>query len=137
MFVVFDYKSITFLVIAVIIIIGAIAYFMRDCNCKTGPQGPQGPAGQTIDLSDYKGNVNISGDIYASGKIKSGDCQLNCNVPTPTPTKSSSSSSTWIWVSVSLFIILIGAGYAYYKGRSNGIGMGKRLFGPFEKMPID
>lgn len=118
MFVVFDYKSITFLVIAIIIVLSAIAYFSRDCNCKTGPQGPQGPPGQSVDLSNYQGNVKVTGDIYASGMIKSGDCKLNCDTPTPTPTSSSgssgsSSSTGWIiggiFIGIFIAIVVIGA----------------------------
>ena len=124
MFVVFDYKTITFLVISMIIVLGAIAYFLRDCNCKTGPQGPQGPPGQSVDLSNYKGNVKVTGDIYASGMIKSGDCQLNCNsMPTPTPTPKSSSYTGWVVAGVFIGIFVGVGALVFYKK------YGKRLFG--------
>lgn len=118
MFVVFDYKSIIFIIIAMIVILASIAYFLRDCNCKTGPAGPAGPAGQSIDMSNYVGNVNVTGDISASGKIKSGQCELNCtSPPTPIPTESSRSSSSsktgWIIASV-VFGILVVAGVVVY-----------------------
>lgn len=124
MFVVFDHKSIIFIIIAMIIVLGAIAYFLRDCNCKTGPAGPMGPqgqSGQSFDMSNYVGNVNVTGDISASGKIKSGQCELNCTSPPPTipptpmPNESSSSSSGWIIGSVVFGIVLVVVGVLYFK----------------------
>lgn len=115
MFVVFDYKSIIFIIIAMIVILGSIAYFLRDCNCKTGPVGPAGPAGQSIDMSNYQGNINVIGDISASGKIKSGECQLNCNQPSPSPSPESSTSRTgWVIGSVIFGIILVIAVSSYF-----------------------
>ena len=116
MFVVFDYKTIIFIVISIIVVLGSIVYFLRDCNCKTGPQGPEG---KSFDMSNYVGNVNVKGDILASGKIKSGNCELNCVSPTPStnvsPSESSSSSSTgWIIGSVIFGVILVGAGSYYF-----------------------
>lgn len=111
MFVVFDYKSIIFIVIAMTVILGSIAYFLRDCNCKTGPQGPVGPSGQSIDMSNYVGNVNVTGDISASGKITAGKCELNC---TP-PDTSSSSTSGFIIFSVVLGIVLLAGVLLYFK----------------------
>ena len=115
MFVVFDHKSIIFIIIAMIIVLGSIAYFLRDCNCKTGPQGLPG---QSMDMSNYIGNVNVTGDIKASGKIKAGECELNCTLPppTPTPTTPSSSSTTGLIIfSVVLGIVLVVVGVLYFK----------------------
>ena len=116
MFVVFDYKSIIFIVIAMIIVLGSIAYFLRDCNCKTGPQGPQGPPGQPMDMSNYIGDINVTGDIKASGKIKAGDCELNCT-PAPTP----SSSTGWI-IAIIVIIGILGAIsiFSYWYGVKQG-----------------
>lgn len=112
MFVVFDHKSIIFIIIAMIIVLGSIAYFLRDCNCKTGPQGPQGLPGQSMDMSNYIGNVNVTGDIKASGKIKAGECELNC---TPTPTPESSSSTGWIIaIAVLIGIIIVSVAVVYF-----------------------
>ena len=86
-----------------IVIFGSIAYFLRDCKCKVGPQGPPG---ESVDMSNYKGNINVIGDISASGKIKSRDCELNCNKPTP-DTPDSSGSKWWIWLLLAILIIVV------------------------------
>ena len=78
--------------------------------------GPRGPPGYDTDLSNYKGDVNISGNIVATGIVKSGDCKLSCN--TTTDDSGSGKSTTALVIILVILVILAIGGFYYYKNRT-------------------
>jgi len=93
-----------FTVVSIVVLFSIVIYiFNKDW---TGPRGMPGP---NTDLSDYKGDVSISGNIKATGSVNSGDCRLTCN----SPEKDSGMGASTIALIV-LILLLIGGGI-YYK----------------------
>jgi hypothetical protein len=98
---------------SIIILFSLVIYiFSKDW---TGPRGPPGP---DTDLSNYKGDVNISGNIVASGIVKSGDCKLSCNTSTDDDSGSGKSTTALVIIVVILSLSAIGGGVYYYKYRT-------------------
>jgi hypothetical protein len=117
MLIVFDQKTLIFLIIVIFIMIATLIYFLRECNCKIGPKGDQGERGDKgekgdkgdkMDLSNYKGNIKVIGDITSSGTITSGDCPLTC--------QSTGLGAGWMILIIVTFIGLLCLGlYIYNK----------------------
>lgn len=75
-----------------------------------GPIGPVGPAGQSADLTNYTGDINVKGNIVASGSVRArNNCEVLCptSAPTNAPSSSSSSSSSGLGTG---YIVLIALG---------------------------
>ncbi len=143
-----------------LILLGLVIYiYLKDdnCSCPSGPQGvpgpqgpqgsqgvpgpqgpqgvpgPQGPSGKNLDLSNYVGDINVKGNISATGNINYGDnCKLVCQTspqnPTESPIPTSITSAPsgglgtgYIVLIVIIVLICLGlGGYVLYKGYGTG-----------------
>ncbi len=101
-----------------------------------GPVGPMGPAGQAADLTNYTGDVNVKGNIVASGSIRArNNCEVLCptNAPTSSPTNSPTSSGLgagYIVLIVLGALLVIGIGlYFYFSGGFSNSGQYRQPIG--------
>jgi hypothetical protein len=98
-----------FIVLSIMILYGLIIYsLIKDWS------GPIGPSGSSLDLRNYKGDMNVSGSVVATGNVKSGDCQLSCTNPTESPSDDSS-SMTIGYIGFGFIIVGIVCFYLYKK----------------------
>lgn len=98
-------------VLSIMILYGLVIY-----SLKKDWTGPIGPPGSPTNTKNYKGDMNVSGSISATGSVNSGDCHLSCLPPTDSPDDSSSMTIGYIGFGV---IILGGICFFLYKKYSN------------------